>query len=109
MENQEFIDKLSALAKDIIIFNSYGNKHKELTRKQELNAFYKIMRKHGIKQGKWNRNGSGRICNNFEWTLCLEAFKSIREKNNVLGDLMNKPPKDLLAYGEQQKKKINKK
>lgn len=94
------ISDMSAVAKDIIHFNP---KRKDLTQKQLMQEFYKIMRKHGIKQGTWNKGGSGRICNNFEWTMCLTLLVDTHNGNNLLSRLFGSTPSDLKAYGKKPK------
>jgi len=94
---------MRAVAKDIIFFNQ---KRKDLTHKQVMDAFYKIMRKHGIKQGEWDKDGSGRIMANFEWSMCLTLIMDTHNANNSCERLFNdKTPSDLEAYGKRPTKK----
>lgn len=96
MSKPEWIEKMRAVAKDIILFNPKGA---DMTRKQAMSKFYKIMQKHGIKQGEWTEDG-GRICNNFEWTMCLTLFNHTIQTNNMLQDIVGENmPKSLEAYG----------
>lgn len=97
------IELMRAVAKDIITFNT---KRKDYTHKQEMAIFYRIMRKHGIKEGEWSKTGNGRICNNFEWTMCLALFRDTCDGNKMLTTLLGNTPKDLLAYGKQPKSKL---
>jgi hypothetical protein len=67
-----------------------------------MDKFYKLMRKHGIKQGTWTEGG-GRLVSNFEWTMCLIAFRSHVNAKWDWAFLMGNTPKDLLAYGAKPK------
>jgi len=65
--------------------------------KKSYRKFYKVMRKHGIKQG--TKVGGGTRMSNPEWVICEALFKERMKDNihyfNILG--MN-VPKDLTRY-----------
>ncbi len=88
--NRQFISKL---AEDII-----NMKFRPATSLEQcLRMFYRLMRKHGIKEG--TINGTGRSVNNFEWTMAQELFLA-RIRDYVQMDMLfcSKTPKDLEAY-----------
>ena len=70
--------------------------------KDLLEKFYKVMRKHGIKQGTWTENGS-RLSSNGEWCMCYQVFRVRVDSEWMWFTLLNEPPKDLLAYGKRPK------
>jgi hypothetical protein len=69
--------------------------------------FYTVMRKHGLKQGTWSDNGRT-ICNP-EWVLCQQVFDQHVANAFLLRKFLSTPPKDLLAYGPEPKRKSLKK
>ena len=71
-----------------------------------LNKFYDVMRKHGICQGTWSKNG--RTVSNAEWIMCYNIFKSHKLMALDIFLILNEPPEDLLAYGENPHKKDKK-
>lgn len=91
---------LRELAQDIINFNS---KRKDLTLAAAMKKFYGIMKKHGITQGEWDENGSGRLICNPEWTMCLTLFMNIHHATHKMETILTSPPKELLAYGTKPK------
>src|SRR5689334_15105527 len=62
-----------------------------------LKKFYAILRKHGVKQGEWMKNGRGRTCNNPEWTAAKALFESQVRGQLEMWALFNDAPSDLLA------------
>lgn len=99
MSKPEWIEKMSAVAEDIIKVKITPT----MSHDQCMKKFYSIMRKHGIKQGEWNESG-GRITNNFEWTMCYTLFKEVYQGQFLLSDLFGQGiPKDLRAYGLEPK------
>jgi len=91
---------MRAVAHDIIRFNP---KRKDLNSRQMMQCFYKIMAKHGIKQGEWS--GNGRTCNNPEWTMCLTLMENIHTGSQKLSIVLGvDPPRNLLAYGKKPKR-----
>ncbi len=106
-QKKDGIAFMAAIGEEIISFNS---QYKDLTYKESTEIFYKIMRKYGIKEGTWNANGSGRICSNFEWTMCKNLFRDTYIQNLTIIDILNfgeGVPKDLLAYGKKPPLTIN--
>lgn len=91
--------KMREIAKDIINHNPYPRK--DYTHKESMHIFYKIMRKHGIKEGEWS--GGGRIVSNFEWTMCKALFLDTVMSNKNMSMLLGDTPNDLLAYGKKPK------
>lgn len=63
---------------------------------KSLNAFYEVMRKHGIKEG--TRTGGGRLIANPEWVMCLELFTASAFYNLRMGLMVEEIPEDLCAY-----------
>lgn len=90
------IPVISEVAKDIIQFKF----KRTMTLGQCQIEFYKIMRKHGIKQGTPSHNEKGeevgRLCNNFEWSMCKEMFIKSVGGFFTFEDLLGNVPKDLL-------------
>jgi len=84
---------MSAVAEDII-----GLKFKpKMTLLQVQKLFYKVMRKHGIKEG--TKSGNGITIANFEWTMCKELFLSMLVSHFHIGPLCwAETPKDLECY-----------
>ncbi len=97
--NITFMGKVSKDLHDCIDYKE------DLNTKQKLSRFYNVMTKHGIKQGTWSKDGVGRICNNFEWTMCKEYFMAIHGRNQIKEIFAEDMPKNLLAYGKQPKQK----
>lgn len=68
-----------------------------------LNKFYDVMTKWGICQGTWCENG--RTANNPEWCICWAVFKDKIDAQFMWIAIMSDPPKHLLAYGKEPKRK----
>lgn len=90
------MNKIRVVAKDIITT-------KFLIKSEVIrinNRFYKIMRKHGICEGTRTKNRTGRLCNNFEWTISRELFlNQVKDKLDVGASLLALGiPEDLLSY-----------
>lgn len=85
---------MSAVAKDIILLKFKPT----MTLQQVESRFYRIMRKHGIKEG--TKSGNGRITNNFEWTMCQILFLQRVQDYFVMNRFFvgTGTPKDLLQY-----------
>lgn len=85
---------IGAVAKDIIAMKvADGDTSVVLLRR-----FYAIMRRHGIKQGTKNANGTGRICDNFEWTGAKAIFNEHVEQERFFHPALIRVPKDLECY-----------
>jgi hypothetical protein len=82
------------IAKEII--NTEFLEDKDL--KRIMNKFYKIMRKHGIKQGTWNKEKTYRNCDEFEWTMFKELFISRVKSQLDFSEFLLDIPKDLQGY-----------
>lgn len=96
-ERPDFFEKIGVIYNEV---NSIDIKPTD-THKSSLDKFYKIMRKHGIKQGTWSEDGVGRILSNPEWVMFYDIFKSIIDKHYIFATLLKSPPKDLMAYGKK--------
>lgn len=83
------------VAKELINMNF----HKADTLDDCLDAFYDIMRKHGIKQGTPSKNEEGEVVGRTvstpEWVACKTLF--INSMNNffVFADLLGEVPEDI--------------
>lgn len=100
IDSTEFGKNLAKINKDIMAIKiSHNDSFKTM-----MNKFYAVMRKWKICQGTWTENG-GRICNNYEWTMCFEVFKSHKLLSYDIWLALTEPPKDLLAYGPKPKQK----
>lgn len=91
MTNTAGTDRLQKASKDLMQLKL----KKGMTLENCVKAFYKIMRKHRIKQGTKTKGG-GVLRNNFEWTVCKQAFylvlTSFFEMEDMFGNIT---PKDL--------------
>lgn len=85
---------MEKIAKEIIILKF----KRTTTFDQALKQFYKIMRKHGIKQGIRSECGNGTIMSNFEWTICKELFLSQVQSYFIWESVLGTTPKDLDHY-----------
>lgn len=96
-KNQKVESVLDKVSKDIIAIKFRPT----MTIKQCNNEFYKIMRKHRIKQGTshFNETGKkiGRTCNNPEWTMCKSLYLECLHGFLNFQDLFGGIPKDLLG------------
>jgi hypothetical protein len=102
-EKNDFVKNLNEVYKDILAIKiTVDDSHKTT-----MGKFYDVMRKWGICQGTWSKNGNGRILNNPEWNLCYAAFKEYRMNHFDFFMGLTEPPKDLLAYGEKPNSKKN--
>lgn len=72
-----------------------------------MQKFYAVMRKWGIKQGTWTKNGRS-VCS-AEWNMCFAVFKQNKILALDIWLVLNEPPSDLLAYGKEPVKRIVKK
>jgi len=70
---EKTVDILSEVFQDILSID-YGS---DRTFKQQMDDFYEVVRKWGIKQGNWTKNGS-RICNTY-W-LMVKNQKIMKRK-----------------------------
>jgi len=96
------ITNISLLAKDIINYKIDDN----LSLKDIRNGFYKILRKHSIKQGTPNPKGNGRTRNTPEWVMANELFYSRVMSYLNISDIFGKGvPKDLLGFPSKSKLK----
>lgn len=71
-----------------------------VTLKKEVKRFYEILRKYGIKQGTKTETGS-LICNNLEFTLCLNYLEQSLHffvRLDVALNIIKALPKDLEHY-----------
>ena len=92
MKKKKEIKFMSTVAKDIIL-----TKFKDgMTLLQVQKLFYKIMRRHGIKEG--TKSGNGRIVSNFEWTMCKELFIQTLDGYLKMEFFGFKTPRDLEQY-----------
>lgn len=84
----EFNVGIRKVAKEIIEL-PYNKK----SQKQLKIMFFDIMRKYNIKQGE--KNGNGRTCDNFEWTMCSTLFCERISSEIEISFMFNGIPKDL--------------
>jgi hypothetical protein len=107
MERTEFNERLGEIYKEIKDIEI--DKHTMI--ETLYDDFFAIMRKWGIPEGVWSMGGGGRICNNFEWSFCCDAFIAHVSSGFELCLLFGKieVPDDLKAYGEEPKKKSERK
>ena len=66
--------------------------------KSSMDKFYEVMRKWGICQGTWSKNG--RLVANAEWNMCYQTFKNHKILALDTWLILNDPPEDLQAYSE---------
>src|SRR5687768_3944523 len=104
MEKSDFAKQLGELFQDIRTINVTFNS----TRQEQLNEFYKIMKKWGICQGTWTEGG-GRSVANYEWTLCKDIFNShVNSSYSILEIFDENIPEEILGYGKPPKTKTKK-
>lgn len=96
-ERPDFAEKIGLIYNEV---NSIEIKPTD-THESSLNKFYKIMRKHGIKHGTWSEDGIGVISANPEWVMLYDVFKNKIDTYYIFANLLQNPPKDLLAYGKK--------
>lgn len=95
----EFVKQLGKLVRDIQAIKVDEN----TTSKALVKKFYAVMEKHGIAQGDWTKGG-GRIVCSPEWVICWYFFTDNIRNHYSVWELLNTPPKKLLAYGNKPKK-----
>ncbi len=101
MKKSQTAQNLEAVAQDLLAINikpTYPYNYL-------MQKFYTVMRKHGIKQGTWCKNGIGRQCDSAEWSICSVFFHKLIDDSKIFQQITSKVPQDLMAYGKQPKLK----
>jgi hypothetical protein len=93
MKKKEEIKFMAMVAEDLIKLKFKPT----TTLQQALKMFYRVMRKHRIKQG--TKEGNGIRISNYEWTMCVNLFLSTVKSHFDFGMLLGSgTPKDLQHY-----------
>lgn len=98
IKNQsQFIKDLNKIYKDLLNIKITKKDSFETSMKK----FYAVMRKWGICQGTYDKNGNGILVNNPEWNMCFNVFWTNHISTFNIWLALSTPPKDLRAYNKK--------